>query len=242
MCGRYSLTTERHDLARELGLPLDAIPEDYAPRWNVAPSQSVAALRDRDQGIRFDWLQWGLLPDWVSDPSGARRPINARSESLAQKPSFRDSFRRRRCLIVADGFYEWAPTPGRRTAKTPYFIHLKSNEPFTFAGLWSRWRGKTGDELHTCAIVTGEPNELVAGVHDRMPVIVPRERREAWLDPEHQDPTTLAHLLQPLAADLMTLHPVSTHVNAPRNDDPECVAPLPESGPPDDDRPLTLFD
>ncbi len=223
MCGRYSLTTTRYDLARELGLPLDAVPEELVPRWNVAPTQPVAALRE-DDGLRLETMQWGLVPHWAKDPSIGGRMINARSETLAEKPAFRDAFRRHRCLIPADGFYEWAPA-GRGRPKTPYHIRLRKGGVFTFAGLWSRWRAPSGEWLHSCTIVTSEPNELVAEVHDRMPVILPEDRREAWLARDHDDPESLRALLTPLPAELLEKVAVSRRVNSPDYDDPECLAP-----------------
>jgi putative SOS response-associated peptidase YedK len=223
MCGRYSLTTTRHDLARELALPIEAVPVDIVPRWNIAPTQPVAALRS-EGGLRLDLLQWGLVPEWARDPSTGNRPINARSETLAERPTFRDSFRDRRCLVVADGFYEWAPVAGaRRGPKTPYFVRLRRGGVFTFAGLWSRWRGRGKDELLTCTIVTCPPNELVASVHDRMPVIVPEANRAAWLDPDHRDPDSLSALLRAYPAEQMEMYEVSRHVNSTAHDDPRCV-------------------
>ncbi|MBZ0268807.1 SOS response-associated peptidase, partial [bacterium] len=254
MCGRYSLTTTRVDLARELGLPIEAIPEEFAPRWNIAPTQPVPALR---HGLRFDLLQWGLIPEWSKDPSIGSRMINARAETLDEKPSFRDAFRKRRCLVPADGFYEWKPgTPAaagaeggqggaagaakrRRSgrAKTPYYIRMKSGGVFTFAGLWAFWRGADGHGIASCTIVTGEPNPMVATVHDRMPVIVPPEHREAWLDPEHRDPESLRPLLRTYPEDVMEMYPVTRHVNTPANDDAACIEPAPEGE--GDDPPAT---
>jgi putative SOS response-associated peptidase YedK len=223
MCGRYSLTTTRVDLARELGLPVDLIPAELVPRWNIAPSQPVAVLRHRD-GVRLDLLQWGLIPTWADDPAIGNRLINARSETLSEKPSFRDSFLRRRCLVVADGFYEWAK-PERGRTKTPFFIRMRSGGVFTFAGLWSRWRLPGRDEIESCAIVTGEPNDLVAPVHDRMPVILPPDRREAWMDPDHQDADSLRSLLRTFPENEMEMYAVGRHVNSPANDDPACIEP-----------------
>lgn len=261
MCGRYSLTTTRVDLARELGLPLEAVPEELVPRWNIAPTQPVPALR---HGLRLDLLQWGLVPHWSKDPSIGSRLINARSETIDEKPSFRDAFRARRCLIPADGFYEWKPPAadeggaaaaeaggaagaggadaktrrksGRARVKTPYYIRLKSGGVFTFAGLWAFWRGGDGSGIASCTIVTGEPNEMVAGVHDRMPVIVPPENRDAWLDPDHDDPESLRQLLRTFPAAAMEMYPVTRHVNTPAHDDAACIEPASEDGGDDGDR------
>lgn len=223
MCGRYSLTTTRYDLARELGLPLDAVPEELVPRWNVAPSQGVPVLR-QDAALRLDMMQWGLVPHWAKDPAIGNRMINARAETLDEKPAYRDAFRSRRCLLPADGFYEWAPAPGRGP-KTPHYIRLKGGGVFTFAGLWSRWRAPDGTPLLSCTIVTSEPNELVANVHDRMPAILPADRRAAWLAPDHDDPESLRPLLATLPADLLEMIPVSRHVNSTDHDDPACIEP-----------------
>lgn len=226
MCGRYSLTTQREDLARALDLPLDAVLDPLAPRYNIAPTQPVPVLVN-DGGTRMVLRRWGLVPDWARDPAIGNRLINARRETLADKPSFRDSFLRKRCLVIADGFYEWHEAR-KGNPKVPYYIRMRDHSPFTFAGLWSRWRARDGEDLLTCAIVTGEPNELVRSVHDRMPVILPAERRNAWLDPELRDERKLAALLDTLDAGAMEMTPVSRHVNSPEHDDPECIRPVEE--------------
>lgn len=237
MCGRYSLTTTRVDLARELALPLAAIPEDLLPRWNIAPTQGVAALY-REDGLRFDLMQWGLVPEWAKDPSIGNRLINARSETLDEKPSFRDSFRDRRCLVVADGFYEWKASSSGRGPKTPFFIRLKNGGVFTFAGLYARWHRRDRSDLVTCAIVTCEPNELLAEVHDRMPVILPEANRDAWIDPGHREPESLRALLRAFPAEQMEMYPVSRHVNSTTHDDPACVERVTMDEEPGDDEGL----
>ena len=234
MCGRYSLQTTRVDLARELGLPEAALP-DLPARWNIAPSQPVPVVR-HPEGTRggrpeIAIVTWGLVPEWASDPRIGNRLINARRESLASKPSFKDSFLGRRCLVPADGFYEWVPAEPRGP-RVPHYIRLRSGRPFTFAGLWSRWRAPTDERLETCTIVTGPPNDLVAPLHDRMPVILPEGARDAWLDPDMRDPAALSDLLAVFPADEMEAYPVSRHVNSPDHDDASCAEPL-SSPPPD---------
>jgi len=220
MCGRFSLTTTRIDLARELALPLDAIPAGLAPRWNIAPTQQVVVLRDQD-GLRLDLLQWGLVPEWAKDPSIGNRLINARAETLADRPSFKVSFRRHRCLVVADGFYEWVTT---KNGKRPYFIHFLDGRTFAFAGLWERWTARGGASLESCTIITTAANDLIADLHHRMPVILPPERHGEWLQPESLTVGRLNELLVPHPAGEMAAYQVSTHVNRPGNDDAECIA------------------
>jgi putative SOS response-associated peptidase YedK len=225
VCGRYTLITDAEALARELGLARDAVLEKLQPRYNIAPSQLVPVLLE-DGGLRLALFQWGLIPSWAKDPAIGNRMINARRETVAEKPSFKGSFLGKRCLVLADGFYEWhEPEKGR--PKVPHYIRLKSRRPFTFAGLWSSWTDPSGEEVLTCTIITGEPNELIGTIHRRMPVILPPEVRDVWLDPDNRDPDALLELLQPYAADLMEMHPVSRHVNSPRNDDPVCIEPEP---------------
>jgi putative SOS response-associated peptidase YedK len=221
MCGRYVVTTPGEVLA-EL-FELDEKPH-LVPRWNVAPTQEVAIVRARPEGGReLAMARWGLVPFWAKDRAIGNRLINARAESLAEKPAYRDSFKKRRCLVVADGFYEWQKVDGR---KQPWLLRLRDGGPFGFAGLWSLWRDKaSGEELESCTIVTTSPNELAAPIHDRMPVILPRERHAEWLDPA-AEPSSLAALLEPFPAAEMEAYPVSTWVNAPQHDDPRCIEPL----------------
>ncbi|MDT8436467.1 MAG: SOS response-associated peptidase [Gemmatimonadota bacterium] len=229
MCGRFTLATPAAEWAAlfELG----DVPE-FAPRWNIAPTQDVAAVRvvpRADGGAdpaerEVARLRWGLVPHWAKevDPLG-RALINARSETAAEKPSFRDPFRARRCLVVADGFYEWGPGTGGR--KQPYWIGLAGGGPFGFAGLWDRWEVEPGTVLETCAILTTGANEALRPLHDRMPVILPPAEHRTWLDPAAET-GVLEEALRPLPPDAVTFHPVSTRVNHVGNDDPECAAPL----------------
>jgi len=235
MCGRFTLATPAAEWAALFGL--DRVP-DLEPRYNIAPTQDVAVVRstapaqggeaapEAEPAVptrELVELRWGLVPHWARefDPVG-RALINARSETAAEKPSFRDSFRFRRCLVVADGFYEWKPE-GRR--KQPYWIHREDGRAFAFAGLWDRWAGGDGPPVESCTILTTEANEALRPLHDRMPVILEPGSYGIWLEPD-APMWELEPLLVPLTPDLLAFHPVSTHVNHVGNDDPACIDPL----------------
>ncbi len=221
MCGRFALIASAPRLARLLGL-MD-VPE-LPPRYNIAPSQSVAAVRtSRGDRPELVLMRWGLIPAWSKTPGKDYRMINAKAETLAQRPAFRTAYRRRRCLIPADGFYEWKRLSDR---KQPYYFSMEDGEPFVFASLWEQWRGPDEDIIDSCAIITTEPNGIVAAVHNRMPAILAEQDYDTWLDPDHQDTNTLDALLKPYDANPMVATPVSAHVNNPRNDDPRCVEPV----------------
>ncbi len=220
MCGRFTLTVNPAEL-QEFGE--FAFPNRFAPRFNIAPSQPILAIPN-DDTKRADFFLWGLIPAWAKDPSIAARLINARGETLAEKPAFRGSYKYKRCLILADGFYEWKSQPGAKT-KTPYFISMRDRQPFAFAGLWDEWQAPEGGTLRTCAIVTTSANEVVSALHHRMPVILDKSAYAEWLDPAPRAPETLRRLIQPFPAERMTAHPVSTLVNNPANDRAECLAP-----------------
>lgn len=220
MCGRFTSSSPGQIVAETFRL--SETPE-LAPRYNIAPTQDVAAIRDAEGTRELVALRWGLIPSWSKDPSIGNRLINARAETLGEKPAFRSAFRSRRCLIVADGFFEWA-REGK--GKQPYLIRYRDGRPFGFAGLWERWRDPDGGEVESCTIVTTEPNALVAPIHDRMPVIVPPAGHARWLDPAGSDPEALAALLRPADCDGMVAFAVATAVNNPANDSPECVRPL----------------
>ncbi len=217
MCGRFFLLASPPELADLFGL---ADVPDAPPRYNIAPSQPVAVVRVADAGRELVRLRWGLIPPWSRD--GKVAPINARSETAADKPMFRHAFRKRRCLIPASGFFEWMNTGAKK--KQPFCIRLIDDKPFAFAGLWERWEGPAGP-VDSCAILTTEANELVRPVHDRMPVILDRRHFDQWLAPKEQDAGALAPLLRPFAADRMRAYPVSPLVNSPRNDDARCLEP-----------------
>jgi putative SOS response-associated peptidase YedK len=168
-------------------------------------------------------LRWGLIPSWAKDPAIGNRMINARAETVAEKPAFRAAFRRRRCLVVADGFYEWARGGKPRQ---PYFIRMHDDRPFAFAGLWESWQGPDEGPVESCTLLTTEPNELLEPIHNRMPLILGEDDYDQWLDPALQRPDALQPLLRPLPSDQMTAEKISTYVNSPANDDPRCIEPV----------------
>jgi putative SOS response-associated peptidase YedK len=217
MCGRYTLSTPAGRLAEEF--QLDSTVE-IPPSYNVAPTQQVAAVLEDEGGRRLEMLRWGLVPSWADDPDIGARMINARSETAPEKPSFRRAFRGRRCLIAADGFYEWKREDG---GKQPYYFRMQDGRPFAFAGLWESW-DKGGGELRTCTILTTRPNSVLNGIHDRMPVILPHDAYNAWLDPD-ADKEELGELMIPYPGDDLETYPVSRFVNSPSNNDERCIEP-----------------
>jgi putative SOS response-associated peptidase YedK len=217
MCGRYTLTTPAGRLAEEFRL--DGTVE-VPPSYNVAPTQQVAAVLEDEGGRRLEMLRWGLVPSWADDPGIGARMINARSETAPEKPSFRRAFRGRRCLIAADGFYEWKRENG---GKQPYYFRMQDGRPFAFAGLWESW-DKGDGTLRTCAILTTRANDVLSPVHDRMPVILPSDSYDAWLDPD-ADREELGELMVPYSGDDLETYPVSRFVNSPRNNDERCIEP-----------------
>ena len=221
MCGRFTLTVDPGQLQDTF--PWVSIPDDISPRFNIAPSQPVAVVPNDGQN-KLDFFVWGLIPSWSKEPQIGNRLINARAETLAEKPSFRTAFRRRRCLILADGFYEWRQEVGQKS-KTPMLIQLKSQQPFAFAGLWEVWHATDGSEIRSCTIITTQPNEMMAPIHNRMPVILSPEAYQLWLSPEEKGSGELTPLLVPYPPDLMTAYPVSRLVNSPQNDSPEVILP-----------------
>ena len=223
MCGRFTLKTPVERLSEQFQFP-KIIP--LKPRYNIAPSQDVVVVRrmpdDRERKLAM--LRWGLIPRWVKDPTRGSQPINAKAETAAEKPMFRDAFRRRRCLIPADGFYEWKQEGGR---KQPVYICTKDRQPFAFAGLWEHWEEQEGQFIESCTILTTEPNDLLAQVHSRMPVILDQNDYDLWLDPDVQEVSRLKPRLRPYPPEQITFYPVNLRVNNPRNDDRLCVEPLP---------------
>jgi putative SOS response-associated peptidase YedK len=222
MCGRYTLRSPSRVIAQEFGVGGEL---ELFPRFNIAPTQQVAVVRQMPaaQGRELAFLRWGLIPSWASDPSMGNRLINARSETAAVKPSFRKAFQSRRCMVVADGFYEWQQTA---KGKQPYFIGLGDDRPFGMAGLWEQC-DKQGGPIESCTILTTEANELVQPIHERMPVIVPADQYHLWLAPRCQDVERLGRLLRPYPSQDMRAYRVSTLVNNPRNDVPRCVEAIP---------------
>lgn len=218
MCGRYTLTSGGEAVAQQFQL---AETPQLAPRYNIAPTQPVAVVRGPAGGRELALLRWGLIPSWAKDLSVGARMINARAETAADKPAFRSAMRQRRCLILADGFYEWQALPG---GKQPFYFQLAERGPFALAGLWEQWRGPDGAPVQSCTILTTEANDLLRPLHDRMPVILRPADYHTWLDPKLQDPGALQALLAAYPAELMTARPVSKAVNKVGNDGPELIA------------------
>lgn len=241
MCGRFVSASPPDELARYFGA--DQVGESVAadalePSWNVAPTNDVYVVVEDGRVRKVEAFHWGLVPFWAKELSIGNRMINARAEGLAEKSAYKRAYAKRRCIIPADGFYEWRKVPGQKR-KQPMYLQRKDGEPLAFAGLWEVWRGpkdaEPGSEgpseehpLRSTTIITGQPNELVAQIHDRMPVILPPSAWDAWLDPEQHDLDVLGKLLVPAPAELLAVHPVSTEVNNVRNDGPQ----LTEEAPP----------
>jgi putative SOS response-associated peptidase YedK len=223
MCGRYRLSRRKQLIEDHFDSVSDE--PDWSVRYNIAPTQPVAVIRQHPKKpVReLSLVRWGLIPSWAKDPSGAARMINARSETADSKPAFRDALKSRRCMIPADGFYEWMRT-GKM--KQPYCFEVNEGELFAFAGIWDRWKGPSGDMIETCSILTTTPNAVTAPVHDRMPVILDPDSYDLWLDPGMTNVAAASDLLKPCDARLMRCFPVSTRVNHVANDDQECSAPV----------------
>ena len=223
MCGRYRLS-RRKQVVEEY---FDAISmaEDWTPRYNIAPTQPVPVVRQnpREPVRELSLLRWGLIPSWAKDSSVSAKMINARSETASEKPAFRDALKFRRCLIPADGFYEWQRT-GK--AKQPYCFEVNEGELFAFGGIWDRWKDPSGNAVETCSILTTVPNAVTSPIHDRMPVILDPESYDLWLDPGMRNAAELSEMLRPYDARLMRCYPVSTRINHTTNDDEECSVPM----------------
>ena len=222
MCGRFTLSADLKSLLKKFGL--SDLDFEVKPRWNIAPSQAVPVIAVPG---RLELMRWGLVPSWAKDASIGHKLINARAETLAEKPAFRAAFKSRRCLVPADGFYEWRPA-GK--LKVPVRVRLKGGDLFAFAGLWETWRSPEDGEVRTFTIVTTEANGLLKPVHDRMPVILKPEDEGRWLDTEEKEPARLTALLKPYPSDRMEFYDVSPAVNSPKNDVPQCAEP---AGPPE---------
>ena len=219
MCGRYLITTPVEAI-RQI-FQVDQRP-NLAPRYNVAPTQSVPIVRRGASGRELVTVRWGLVPFWAKDLKIGAKMINAKAETVAEKPAFRDGYRRKRCLVLADGFYEWKKIEG---GKQPYLIRLKTAEPLAFAGLWADWKDKdSGERIESCTIITTEPNALMATIHNRMPAILPPDAYDLWLDPEAADGKGL---LRPFPDAAMEAFAVSPRVGNVKNDDPELIEPIP---------------
>lgn len=219
MCGRFTITLQAEEV--QAFLQLGEMPPDWQPRYNIAPQQPVAAVLNAAER-HVEWLRWGLIPSWAKDPTIAANLINARAETLAEKPAFRSALSRRRCLILADGFYEWQKPSAGRGPTRPYYFTLANRRPFALAGLWESWQPPEGSQpVRTCTIITTSANALVEPVHPRMPVILTDEALWQWLS----DPAATPRLLTPFPAGEMVAHPVSRLVNAPGSDRPEMIEP-----------------
>ena len=223
MCGRFSQSQSAQTIAQVFQV---AVPP-LTPRYNIAPTQSVATVlqHPEDQGRQFKMLHWGLIPSWAKDSKMGARLINARAETVAEKPSFRSAFRHRRCLVLADGFYEWQQQENQKQ-KQPYYFRLKDGCPFAFAGLWERWQPADGEAIESCTLLTTEANELMRPIHNRMPVILDPKNYDLWLNPEMKQWESLEALLCPYPPEEMTAYPVNKVVNKPVNDSVECIESL----------------
>jgi len=217
MCGRFALRTPTKKLAEEFRV--EEAPTVKA-RYNIAPTQSILAVRQSDDGREAVVLKWGLIPSWAKDDSMSARLINARSETVTEKPAFREAFKRSRCIIPADGFYEWQRTEGK---KQPFFFSMRDERMFGFAGLWDRWKEEGGKVIESCTILTTEANEVLLPVHDRMPVILHHETYDEWLNTDVRALESLKELLRPYPSSEMTSYPVSARVNNPRNQGEELI-------------------
>ena len=220
MCGRYAFFSPAEAVKRVFAL--DDVPA-LEPRYNVSPTQDVPTVRAGEEGARaFALLHWGLVPKWAKEKAIGNRMINARAETLAEKPSFRDAFRKRRCLVLADGWYEWQVAPG---GKQPWFVRLKDARPFAFAGLWERWKDPaSGAPLESCTIVTTDAAESIRKIHERMPVVLAEADQDRWLDTAFSDTDKLSDLLRPCDPKLLEAWKVGREVNAPKNQGPELIA------------------
>jgi len=221
MCGRFVLFSPTKTIIEEFRI--DKTNLEYIPSYNIAPTQNIITVKTDGTRI-LTQCKWGFIPSWAKDTRIGHGLINARAETLADKPAFRDTFKNQRCLIVADGFFEWKKVK----TKTPVYIRLKSGKPFGFAGLYSIWKSPEGEDIHTCAIITTDSNELVSSIHDRMPAIISKEHYDLWLDPNKFDKEKLLSLLVPYDPSAMEWYPVTNKVNSPSNNSPDNIVPIEE--------------
>ena len=218
MCGRFTRTPSPVEYARLFGVDTSL---HLKPQYNIAPSQDILACRTNQDGKReLTLLHWGLIPSWAKKPKTEYSMINARAETVATKPAFRHAFKRQRCLIAADGFYEWKQT---EHGKQPYYIFLKEHQPFAFAGLWEHWEGEGHKPIDSCTIIVTAANNAIEAIHDRMPVILPPMAYDEWLDPEVTDKDRLQELLAPYPAEEINMYPVSKFMNSAKNSDSRCI-------------------
>jgi len=221
MCGRFTVISTKEKIRKKFNIQKSSL-GNFVPRYNIAPSSEIPVIRDdpKETGKTLDAFRWGFMPHWIKPEMSLKPMINARAETLAEKPSFRDAFKRNRCLIVADGFYEWKR---ENNQKTPMYIHLKSNELFVFAGIWSEIKLAGQQPVFTAGIITTQANDLMRPIHDRMPVILEGDAMDLWLDSKISDTAQLTHLLKPIDSSVLEAYPVSSIVNSPANDTKECV-------------------
>ncbi len=226
MCGRYVLRHSAQEIQQRFGV--DEFTGTLVPHYNIAPTQQMPVIVQHGEARQMQMMRWGLVPAWAKEPNASLSTFNARAEGIAEKPMYRTPLRRQRCLVPADGFYEWSPSKdaGKGGKKQPYFIHLRDDALFAFAGLYDHWRAPDGSDLWSYTIITSEPNDLIAPLHNRMAVILPRENEYEWLDPGITDPFQVMRLLKPYPADQMEAFPVSTLVNNARHDTPEMISPI----------------
>jgi putative SOS response-associated peptidase YedK len=228
MCGRYQLNTTAKQLGELFNAARVEGGELLVSRYNIAPGSPVLVVRDTPTGRAIEHVRWGLVPGWADDPKIGYKMINARSETAAEKPGFRGAMKYRRCIVPASGFYEWKKINSK--SKQPHHIAVQGADVFGLAGLWELWQDPAGNELETCAILTCRPNEMMADLHDRMPVILDPNRFDAWLDTDQQDAAKAARLLKPYPADRMTAWPVSNYVNKAGNEGERCLEPVGQQG------------
>jgi len=219
MCGRFALAATKQAISEYFGV---LVHDDLPPRYNIAPTQQIVVVAHDGKKL-VQWMHWGLIPSWAKDPEIAARTINARAETAAEQPAFREAFRHRRCLIPAEGFYEWKPQA--RQAKQPYFIHLTESPLMGLAGLWDRWQSPTGEIIESCTVLTTTANDVLRPLHDRMPVILPPEHFDEWLNPSTPLPL-IQSLLRPYPAQAMRAYPVGVQVSKPAHEGPDCIAPV----------------
>jgi len=222
MCGRFVLVADPNAIQQAFNLDPTGV-VDFAPRYNIAPTQMVPVITN-EQPKKLSLLKWGLVPSWAKEEAIGNKMINARADGIAEKPSFRNAFKRRRCIVPASGFYEWQKGDGK--AKTPMYIQVKDQDVFAMAGLWEVWNSPQGDEVHTFTIITTDANDFMASIHNRMPVILHKSDYDLWLDPKEVSADKLLPLLRPFEADKMTAYEVSRAVNTPSIDEPDLIQPV----------------
>ncbi len=225
MCGRFTFVISYAEILNHF--KIDKEMNRFPPNFNASPGQKIPVVLTAGNLRVLDSYRWGLIPHWANDPEIGNRMINARAETIAEKPSFRGAFFSQRCLVVADGFYEWK---SESEGKVPYYVKLRDRPVFGFAGLWEQWMSPEGKTVKSCTIITAEPNELMRKIHNRMPVILPKESEPAWLDPSNKDKTSLLSVLKPYESSSMEAYEVSRAVNDTLNNSEECIKPAPRSG------------